>query len=110
MTVTPSAPARPRRTRLAHGVLILVGLLILLYPLTVGATPDISCRGVPMRPGDSCAKAQESDVQTYEQRRRTANQAKPVIVVLGLLVTGFGSTLLLADVRRRGRHPEHRSG
>ena len=95
------------RTRLAHAVLILVGLLVLLYPLTVGATPSISCRGVQMKPGDTCAKAQENDVQTYEQRLRAAHQAKPVILGVGLLVTGFGTVLLVADVRRRAaRRPE----
>lgn len=91
------------RVRIAHAVLILVGLVVLLYPLTVGASPDISCRGVVMRPGDSCAKADDSGTQTYEQRAATARQARPVIFGLGLLVTGFGTSLLVADLRRRRR-------
>jgi hypothetical protein len=89
------------RSRLAHVALILVGLLIFLYPLTVGASPSISCRGVVMHPGDTCSKAQDAGVQTYEQRLRTANQAKPVVLGVGLLVTAFGSWLLVADLRRR---------
>ena len=82
-------------------VLILVGLLIVLYPLTVGAHPSVSCRGVPMRPGDSCAKVDDAGVQTYEQRARTAEQARPVILVVGLLVTGFGVSLLRSELRPR---------
>jgi hypothetical protein len=90
------------RTRVAHAALILVGLVILLYPLTIGANPRISCRGVEMSPGDSCSKVDNAGVQTYEQRLRTANQAKPVILGVGVLVTGFASWLLVADVRRQG--------
>jgi len=94
---------RATRVRIAHAALILVGLLIFLYPLTVGATPDISCRGVQMHPGDSCAKAQNGGIQTYEQRARTARQARPVILGVGLLVAAFGSVLLVSDVRAGGR-------
>jgi hypothetical protein len=101
--------ARVIRARLAHAALILVGLLVFLYPLTVGASPRISCRGVQMHPGDSCVKAQDGGVQTYEQRARTANQAKPVVLGVGLLVAGFGTLLLVADVRRGARPPEQLS-
>lgn len=92
---------RLSRARLAHGVLIVVGLMIFLFPLTVGTTPTISCRGVVMGPGDTCAKAQNGGVQTYEQRYRTERQAKPIIVGVGVLVMAFGAYLLLAEVRRR---------
>jgi hypothetical protein len=88
------------RARLAHAALILVGLLTVLYPLTVGATPVVSCRGVVMRPGDTCAKAGDEAVQTYEQRVQAADAAKPVIVGVGLLVAGFGTFLLVNAVRR----------
>jgi hypothetical protein len=87
----------------AHAVLIVVGLVLLLYPLTVGASPDISCRGVVMRPGDTCAKADNSGTQSYEQRAATARQARPVVFGLGLLVTAFGTSLLVTDLRRRRR-------
>lgn len=97
---------RLTRTRIAHSLLIVIGLVIVAYPLTFGATPTISCRGVQMRPGDTCAKAQNGGVQTYEQRYRTENQAKPVIVGVGLLVMAFGTSLLVADVRRRPGRPE----
>jgi hypothetical protein len=87
-------------TRVAHALLILAGLLIVAYPLTIGATPPIRCRGVAMGPGDTCSKASSAGVQTYEQRARTARQAKPVIVGVGLLVAAFGTALLVAEVRR----------
>jgi hypothetical protein len=94
------------RARIAHCVLIAVGLLLFLYPLTVGATPNVSCRGVEMHPGDSCAKADNSGFQTYEERARTASEAKPIILGVGLLVVGFGTFLLLSDLRlRRQRGP-----
>ncbi len=82
-------------------MLIVIGLIIVLFPLTVGASPTISCRGAQMHPGDTCAKAQNGGVQTYEQRYRTASQAKPIIVGVGVLVMAFGSYLLVAEVRRR---------
>jgi hypothetical protein len=87
------------RARVAHAALILLGLLIALYPLTVGADPEISCRGVVMRPGDTCAKAGDEAVQTYEQRVQAADAAKPVILGVGLLVAGFGTALLVSAVR-----------
>jgi hypothetical protein len=85
--------------RVAHAVLILVGLVVAVLALTV--PPQISCRGVEMRPGDRCSKAGDPAVQTYETRLRTERQARPVIVVVGVLVTAFGAALLLSDVRRR---------
>jgi len=93
------------RTRIAHLVVIVLGLLILAYPLTVGAATDPTCRGVVMRPGDTCAKADNSGVQTYEQRALDRRQAAPVIVVVGLLVTAFGTSLLVTDVRRNRASP-----
>ena len=89
------------RARLAHTVLIVLGLVIFCYPLTVGANPSISCRGKAMGPGDTCSKAGDVGVQTYEQRLRTAEQAEPVLISVGLLLSGFGASLLVADLRRR---------
>lgn len=82
------------RTRIAQLALIVAGLLVALYPFTVGATPSISCRGVPMTPGQTCAKADGSAMETYEQRERAADAAKPIVVVVGLAVAGFGAALL----------------
>ena len=88
------------RSRLAHLALIVFGLVILAYPLTLGTAP-LTCRGAVMRPGDVCLKADGSKQQTYEERVATRREAVPVIVVVGVAVTAFGSALLVADLRRR---------
>ncbi len=89
------------RRRIAHGVVIVIGLLILAYPLTIGALTHPTCRGAVMQPGDTCPKADNSGVQTYEQRVADRRQAAPVVVVVGLLVTAFGTSLLVTDLRRQ---------
>ena len=53
------------RRRVAHLLLALVGVLIVLYPFTLGANPTPTCRGVELQPGQTCAKADGSAVQTY---------------------------------------------
>ena len=93
------------RTRVAHAVLILVGLLVVLYPLTIGAAAEVTCRGVVMRAGDQCTKADGSGIQTYEQRANARDNARPVIIVVGALVAAFGTSLLLTDLRRRPATP-----
>jgi hypothetical protein len=97
----PVGPVR-RGVRLAHLLVVLAGLLVLAYPFTVGAAPDVSCRGQVMQPGDSCAKADGSGVQTYEQRARDLRNARPVIGAGGLLVAAFGVILLRGELRRSG--------
>jgi len=99
--VTVRSPVRRRRTWVAHALVVLAGLLVLAYPFTVGASPDVTCRGVPMRPGDACPKADGSSSQTYEQRARDLRNARPVIAAGGALVAGFGAVLLAGELRRR---------
>ena len=89
-----------RGRRLAHLLLAIAGLLVAIYPFTLGAGATPTCRGVAMHPGETCAKADGSAEQTYEERLATAHDAAPVIVGVGLLVAGFGTALLVADVRR----------
>ncbi len=103
MSRPSGVPARrARRARqLAHLVVILLGLMVLAYPLTVGASPQFSCRGTRMGPGDTCAKADGSAQQTYEQRLRDQRNARPVLAVGGLLIAGFGVVLLRSELRRR---------
>jgi hypothetical protein len=88
------------RGRLAQLMLITVGILIFGYPLTVGAVSPISCRGVSMGHGDTCAKAGASATQSYEQRVQARRNAAPVIMVVGVSVVAFGVTLLLTGRRR----------
>ena len=95
------------RARILNVVLVVVGLLIALYPLTVGGSAPITCRGVVMGPADRCAKADGSAVQSYEQRVTTRRAATPVVVGVGLLVAGFGTALLLSERRRGARVGSH---
>ena len=92
--------ARRRSTVAAHLLVVLVGLVVLAYPFTFGASPDVTCRGVVMKPGDTCAKAGDNGSQTYEQRAADVRNARPVIAVGGLLVAGFGAVLLRGELRR----------
>lgn len=89
--------------RLAHLVLAVAGLLVAIYPFTLGAHPTPTCRGVALQPGQTCTKADGSAEQTYEERLATARAATPVIVGVGLLVAGFGTALLVGDVRQERR-------
>jgi hypothetical protein len=85
--------------RLAHVLLAVAGLVIAIYPFTLGAHPTPTCRGVPLQPGQTCTKADGSAEQTYEQRVAAARDATPVVVGVGVLVAAFGTALLVADVR-----------
>lgn len=87
------------RTRITHAVLVLVGLLIALYPVTLGASAEITCRGVAMRPGDTCLKSDGTGEKNYQQRLAARRGAAPVVVIIGLLVAGFGATLLVSELR-----------
>ncbi|SEQ99686.1 hypothetical protein [Microlunatus flavus] len=88
------------RTRLAHLVLVLVGLVAVVYGLSLGGADEVRCRGEVMTPGSVCVKSDGSEGQTYEQRLATRRSARPVVAGVGLLVAGFGTSLLVADVRR----------
>lgn len=91
------------RTRLAHLLLVLVGLVAIGYGLSLGGASEIRCRGEVMVPGSVCVKSDGSEGQSYEQRLATRRTARPVVVGVGVLVTGFGGYLLLAELRRRDR-------
>jgi hypothetical protein len=92
---------RRARTRLAHLALLVAGLAVLAYALTLGGSPDLRCHDQVMRPGSVCVKADGSAGQTYEQRLATRRSAQPVVAGLGVLVAGFGAALLVGDLRRR---------
>ena len=102
---TPLVRGPRRRAVVAHAVVVLVGLLVLLYPFTLGASPEVTCRGATMRPGDVCAKAGDVGTQSYEQRAAAVRNARPVIAVGGLLLAGFGVVLLTGELRRRPGMP-----
>ena len=101
--VAQAAVGSPRsrlRARIAHVVLILAGLALIVWPLTLGAALELNCRGARLQPGQSCAKAGGEGVQTYEQRVASGRSSRPVIMAVGAAVAVFGASLLILDVRR----------
>lgn len=88
------------RTRLAHLVLVVAGLVAVAYALSLGGPDEVRCRGELMSPGSVCVKADGSEGQTYEQRLATRRSARPVVAGVGVVVAGFGAALLVTDLRR----------
>lgn len=91
--------------------LVIAGLLVIGYGVGFAGRPDITCRGVPMGPGDVCHKssftARSTDtVQTYEQRLAAARASQPIIIGMGVLVAAFGSALLVPQMRRSRGGPD----
>ena len=94
----------------AHAALAIVGAAAVIWALTLGANPTITCGDVVMAPGDVCVNAQGTRQQTYAERVDAAQQARPVIVGVGLLVAGFGAVLGVAELRRAGSSGRTRPG
>lgn len=86
--------------QIAHAALALVGLLAVVWVFTLGAHPEITCRGDVMAPGDVCVNADGGREQTWEQRYEAALGARPVVGVVGAGVALFGGTLLVLERRR----------
>lgn len=89
----------------AHVALIVIGLGTVVWGLTAGQNPQISCHGNVMNPGDLCNKldfdgTQSGAVQTYEERRSAALLGVPFMIGAGILVAGFGTALTVQEVRR----------
>lgn len=84
----------------AHIALAVVGTVAVVWALTLGASPAIECRGVPMAPGDVCSNAQGTRVQTYAERLDAALAARPVVGGVGAVVAAFGVGLALSERRR----------
>lgn len=87
------------RRMIVHAVLVLLGLFGVVWALTWGANPVVTCREVVMRPGDVCANAEGTRTQTYAERWDAAQGARPVIGGVGLVVAGFGLALARAEWR-----------
>ena len=92
--------------RVAHLLLTCAGLALAVWGLVAMSSPQVTCRGVEMHPGDTCRKSTYTqvgggEIETYELRVHSQRQSRPVVVVTGLAVAGFGATLLVQDVRRR---------
>ncbi|MFV0451839.1 MAG: hypothetical protein ACK5LS_06285 [Propioniciclava sp.] len=88
--------------QLVHGVLALVGVLAVVWALTLGADPEIRCRGAEMAPGEVCTKADGTGEQTWEERYAAVQAARPVVGTLGAGTAGFALALLVGERRRAG--------
>lgn len=100
------------RRLVPHLVIATVGVGVLIWTLTLGAYPAITCRDAVMAPGDVCVHARGTRQQTYQERYDAAQQARPVIGGVGALVGVFGVVLAVAEVRRAGScrtRPDHRA-
>lgn len=83
---------------------MVAGLLAVVWVFTFGADPDITCRGVVLGPGDVCVNADGGREQTYEDRYAAAQDARPVVGVVGAAVAVFSCSLMVLE-RRRNRIP-----
>lgn len=121
MTTAVTGPHTPKHRwrRAAHVVVALLGLAMAIWGLVGMTAPQltrITCRGVEMHPGDVCRESSYTrvaadTVQTYEQREHSIRVSRPPVVIVGLIVAGFGTALLVQDVRRGRREddPAHPS-
>ncbi len=94
-----------RRRLLLHVVLGVLGLLGPVWALTLGAHPVVMCHDVVMAPGDVCANAEGTRVQTYQERWDAAQQARPVVGVVGAVVAVFAGGWVGAELRASRTSP-----
>ena len=98
------------RRLVGHLVVVVMGLAVAVWAIANQVSPSIQCRGVSMAPGDVCANAEGTKVQTYEDRLRALEFSTPVMVAAGMLVAAFGTGLGVAEVRRTGSSARTRPG
>lgn len=90
----------PGWRRAAHLVLAAAGLAAVLWAVLLAGSQPIWCRDQVMHPGDLCHNAQGTKIQTYDERYNAAQWARPVVGVVGAVVTGFAVLLYRGSVRR----------
>ncbi|MDO5533609.1 MAG: hypothetical protein Q4F65_03020 [Propionibacteriaceae bacterium] len=83
-----------------HLALAIAGVAVVIWAVVNAVSPSISCRGVPMGPGDTCRNAEGTKVQTYEDRLEAVTFSTPVMIGTGVVVAGFGAALFVAERRR----------
>ena len=83
-----------------HLALATAGVVAVLWAVVLSANPTIWCREQVMQPGQVCANAQGTKIQTYEERVNAAQSARPVIGVVGVVVAGFGLLLWRGERRK----------
>lgn len=85
--------------RVAMWAFIVAGLVVALWAVASWVSPQVTCRGEVMGPGDTCTHlgltgADDGQVQTYEERVRVAREQAPYGVAAGVAMVGFGVVLL----------------
>lgn len=81
--------------RVSTWAFIVAGLAVALWAVTSWVSPQVSCRGEQLRPGQTCSYSSltgvdDGKVQTYEERVATARQQAPFGVLAGLGMVAFG--------------------
>lgn len=94
------------RKSVAMWVFVIAGLVVAAWAVAAWVSPQVTCRGEAMGPGDTCSHlslngSDDGLVQTYEQRLATARQQAPFGVLAGVAMAGFGVAVLQGS-RRRG--------
>lgn len=102
-SATPRS-AGTRWTRGLHLAIVLAGICIIGYGALMLGHGQVTCRGAVMEPGQVCRKADfagrpSERTQSYEQRLEASRSARPLVVLVGVAIAGFGTWLL---VRRPG--------
>ena len=101
-------PTRSTWQRWLNLALVVVGVLVVLYGAFVQGRGAETCRGVEMHPGDVCHKSsytqlQTAETQTYQQRKDAALAQRPVVIISGLVIAGFGGFLYRRSGAPRGQ-------
>ncbi|MBI4900782.1 MAG: hypothetical protein HY829_09925 [Actinobacteria bacterium] len=95
---------RLARARILHLVVLVAGLVAFGWAL-FAPVATVRCHDQVMRPGDVCSYASldgttKGRTQSYEERVATEKSARPVVGVVGILVAGFGGSLLWSATKR----------
>lgn len=99
--------------RLGLWAFVVAGLALVAWGVATVVAPSASCRGVEMRPGDTCSYYARDDtsterLQTYDQRIAAAREQGPTVIVVGALAAAFG--LFVALRPAPGARPEDAAG
>ena len=86
--------------RLGQWSFVVLGLIVAAWGAWSWLSPDVTCRGVVMQPGDVCRysspTATETDrTQTYEERLAATRSGAPTMIAVGVLAMGFGAWVAL---------------
>lgn len=76
-----------------HVILVALGLSAVIWAVAFAGSQTLWCREQVLRPGQVCANAEGTKVQTYEERLRATQLSRPIVAVAGLATAAFGVAL-----------------